>query len=194
VLTLSYGGDSVVVNFDASDVDMQSALESMPSVGRVEVSRTAGSNGQYTWLVTFRALLGNIDLLGVDFSLLFGSNAAATVKEIVPGNGQTLEGYNPRLNVEKVISGRPDYTGRYSVDIPGQYQLFVSQLTVGGLTAQYWDNQVPTYAILVLVNKLLSSQCLLVVGVRQPFNRAHRSPGELRLVHGPADTVLLRLR
>jgi hypothetical protein len=142
IMTLSYGGDSVTVNYDASASDMQSALESMPSVGAVEVVKTFGSNGQNLWMITFRALIGNVDLVTVDSSLLFGSDASAKISQVVPGNGQTLMGYNPRLNVMKVVSGRPDYTGSYSVDVPGQYQIAVSQLIAGGLSAQYWDNQV----------------------------------------------------
>jgi len=36
-LSLSFGGDSVTVPYDASVAGMQSALQSMPSVGSVQV-------------------------------------------------------------------------------------------------------------------------------------------------------------
>lgn len=141
LLTLSLGGDSVTVNYDASAYDLQAALESMPSVGACEVSLLIGSNGQNTWSITYRALIGQVDLLSVDVSMLFGSNAQATVSEIIAGNNQTLVGFNPRLTSEKVVAGRPDYTGQYMVDVPGNYEIRVSELTVGGLAAAYWDNQ-----------------------------------------------------
>lgn len=141
LISLSYGGDSVTVNHDASDADVRSALESMPSVGAVDVSRVAGSNGQFAWTITFRALIGNIDKIAVDTSLLFGSDATASVSEQVTGDDHTLTGYQPKVRVEEVVAGRPSYTGMYDVDLPGEYQIAVSQLVPGGLTAQYWDNQ-----------------------------------------------------
>lgn len=142
VLTLSFGGDSVTVNFDASAGGMAAALESMPSVGAVQVAMIPGMNGQNTWMITYRALVGAVELLAVDVSMLFGSDASATVSEMVAGSSQTLVGYNPRLSVEKIVPGRPDYTGYYTVDKPGQYQTIVSELMQGGLSASYWDNQV----------------------------------------------------
>jgi hypothetical protein len=56
-----YGGDSVLVDYDASAAEMQAALESMPSIGHVEVSRDTNTNGQNSWMITFRDLIGNIE-------------------------------------------------------------------------------------------------------------------------------------
>ena len=152
MLALSYGGDSVMVSYDASAADMSAALESMPSVGTVQVSKISGMNGQNAWTVTFRTLIGAVSLIAVDVSMLFGSDAAATVSQVVIGNSQTLVGYNPRLNVQKIIPGRPDYTGYYTVDKPGLYQTLISELVKGGLFASYWDNQVMPFASLRLYN------------------------------------------
>ena len=141
-----------MVSYDASAADMSAALESMPSVGTVQVSKISGMNGQNAWTVTFRTLIGAVSLIAVDVSMLFGSDAAATVSQVVIGNSQTLVGYNPRLNVQKIIPGRPDYTGYYTVDKPGLYQTLISELVKGGLFASYWDNQVMPFASLRLYN------------------------------------------
>jgi hypothetical protein len=138
---ISFDHDSVYVNSDASEVEMTSALESMSSVGNVEVSRTTQANGQFTWLVTFRDLKGNSRNLGVSSDSLFGSNAAVTVREVIAGNAQTLLGPNPRLTVLEKEAGKPDYTAVYTVDVPGKYQTKVSQLSAGGLFGTYYENQ-----------------------------------------------------
>ena len=140
-ILIAFGGDSVNVNYDASASVMQSALESMPSVGDVEVSLQAYGAGQRTWSVTFRSLIGDVAMLFVDAGLLFGSNAAVSVVEKVQGSSSTLVGANPRLSVEKKVSGLPSYLASYTVDIPGNYLTRVSQLTSGGLYGQYFDNQ-----------------------------------------------------
>jgi len=140
LLTLTYGGDSAVITYDATADELKSALESMPSVGRVEVSRQVVSNGQFIWLITFRAIIGNVAKIGVDYQSLLGSNAFAKVDEITPGSYATLSGKTPRLAVIEKVSGRPDYTGTYTVDTPGLYETRVSQLD-SGLLASYYDNQ-----------------------------------------------------
>jgi hypothetical protein len=139
--TISYGSDTVDVPYDASNEELRAALESLPSVGAVEVARTANINGQFEWLITFRELIGNVALLGVDQRLLLGSDADVNIYEVVAGNNATLSGAAPRLsNIEKT-SGRPDYTGEYIVRTPGKYEIAVTQLISGGLTASYYDNQ-----------------------------------------------------
>lgn len=138
---LSFGGDTVTVNYDASASSLQSSLESMPSVGNVEVSLQASSNGQRTWLVTFRSLIANLDTLSYDTSLLLGSNADTKIVEVVAGNNKTLSGSNPRISVAEQFAGLPSYLGSYTVDLPGNYLTKVSQLTMGGLSAKYFDNQ-----------------------------------------------------
>ena len=119
--TISYGGDSVNVNFDSTADQLRAALQSMPSVGAVEVSQTADINGQYQWLVTFRALIGKVPLLTVDPHLLLGSNAQVHIEEIVPGSNATLLplSQHPRLAVQEKVAGLPSYTGEYIVDSVG---------------------------------------------------------------------------
>ena len=145
ILSLSYGNDVAIVNYDASADEIAAALESMASVGSVEVtlqsSPSPSSSGPSTWLITFRSLTGNIGLLNVESTNLFGSNASAVVTEVVAGSDATLIGANPRLGVGEASAGKPDYTGQYVVDLPGNYSLRVSQLLPGGLDAAYFDNQ-----------------------------------------------------
>jgi hypothetical protein len=92
-LVLSFGNDSVVVPYDSTASELDAALESMPSVGDVEVSRTSYSNGRFSWLITYRSLIGDAENLGVGDSLLLGSDATAKVEQIVAGNADTLTGY-----------------------------------------------------------------------------------------------------
>ena len=140
-LQLSMGNDSVTVSYDATADELAAALESLPSVGAVQVSNTLLSNGRSSWLITYRGLVGNVPNLGVTYDRLFGSNAFASVKEVVAGSSATLSGSNPRLAVNEKVSGKPDYTGKYFVPTPGPYELRVKQLVSGGLRGQYFDNQ-----------------------------------------------------
>ena len=109
----------------------------------LQVARTAQPAGAYTWLVTFRALVGHVNLLHVDYSTLYGSNARAVVTEVVAGSNKTLTGTNPRLTVYEKVAGQPSYTAQYTVDTPGKYLTRVSQLLPGGLSAQV-PSPVPT--------------------------------------------------
>jgi len=111
----------------------------------VQVARTAQPAGAYTWLVTFRALVGHVNLLHVDYSTLYGSNARAVVTEVVAGSNKTLTGTNPRLTVYEKVAGQPSYTAQYTVDTPGKYLTRVSQLLPGGLSAQV-PSPLPTFS------------------------------------------------
>merc|ERR1711871_413380 len=139
--TISYGVDQVNVNFDASADELRANIESLSSVGSVEVSKTAYTNGQAEWFITFRSLIGDVGLLGVSPNLLLGSDADVNIYEEVAGNNATLTGENPRLAVLEKTAGRPDYTGQYVVDSPGKYDVHINQLVSGGLRAEYYDNQ-----------------------------------------------------
>ena len=140
-IEINFGGESVLVDYDATAFELQSALESMPSVGHVEVSRDTFTNGQFSWLITFRDLIGNIENLGVSNQYLFGSDASVYIEEIVAGNNDTLIGPNPTLNVYEKEAGKPDYTAVYTINEPGSYSTQVTQLFPGGLKAEYYDNQ-----------------------------------------------------
>ena len=140
-LTLSFGGDSAIVPFDANALQMQTALESMPSVGSVEVSRQVYDNQQYTWHITFRSIVSNPPLFNVDYSQLQGTNAAAAVTLIIAGDNSTLTGPETRLSTLKKVPGKPDYLAGLTFVSPGNYTTQVSLLTVGGLEGLYYDNQ-----------------------------------------------------
>jgi len=139
--TIRNGIDSVNVNYDADSEALRSALESLPSVGAVEVSKVTGINGQAEWRITFRELIGNVPTLLVDPALLLGSDANVQIYVDVEGSNSTLVGPHPRLAVLEKTRGRPDYTGEYTVSTPGKYELKVSQLVPGGLVGKYYDNQ-----------------------------------------------------
>jgi len=141
-ISISFGGDNVHVPYDATSSELKIALESMPSVGNVEVhSRTILPNGQFSWMITFRGLIGDVVNLQVDDHFLLGSDAAVHIKEIVAGNDATLVGERPTLSVLEKVAGFPSYTANYIVDSPGLYTLQVNQLTQGGLYGNYFDNQ-----------------------------------------------------
>eukprot|EP01036_Dinobryon_divergens_P022354 gene22354-30602_t len=141
MIMINYGNDSTTVNFDASATELQVALEAMPSIGKVEVSRSVQTNGQFSWLITFRSLIGNIGNLGVSNRQLLGSSAAVYAKEVVAGNKKTLIGPNPKLTVYEKVAGKPDYSAVYTIDSPGSYTTAISQLMAGGFAGQYFDNQ-----------------------------------------------------
>jgi len=140
-LILSYGNDSVIVDYDSSANELVAGLSSMSSIGDVEVSQTVLTNGQFSWMITFRSLTGQVGLLGVDASMLLGSDATAFVQEVVAGNTATLQGFNPRLAVMEKVPGNPSYTSQYIVQVPGSFSTRVSQLHPLGLFGQYYDNQ-----------------------------------------------------
>jgi len=140
--TLSYGGQtSALISFDASAETMKATLEALSTVGRVDVERYASDWGQREWLITFRALIGNLDLLVADFTLLTGSNALCVVQEIVQGLNTSLNGNKPHLEVNEETAGFPSYTGSYIPQKTGSYSLDVVQLIEGGLRGEYFDNR-----------------------------------------------------
>lgn len=57
------------------------------------------------------------------------------------GSNSSLTGQSPALAVEEMQSGRPSYTASYQPTRTGAYQVAVTQLLPGGLSATYWDNQ-----------------------------------------------------
>jgi hypothetical protein len=141
-IQLTYGNsESILIDYDATAFELQAALQSMSSIGHTEVSRDTYTNGQYSWLITFRDLIDNIENLGISNRYLFGSNATVYIETIVNGNHQTLLGPNPTLTVYEKEAGKPDYTAVYTIDTPGYYHTKVMQLTSGGLNALYYDNQ-----------------------------------------------------
>lgn len=60
--------------------------------------------------------------------------------QIAAGSNSSLTGESPALVVEEMQSGRPSYTASYQPAQTGSYQVAVTQLLPGGLSATYWDN------------------------------------------------------
>ena len=141
MILIYYGNDSTAVNYDATASELEAALTAMPSIGAVEVSRTTQTNGQFSWLITFRGLIGQVDNLGISNSQLLGSSASVYIQEVIAGSNQTLFGPNPTLTVYEKVAGKPDYSAVYTIDSPGSYSTVISQLVQGGLIGQYFDNQ-----------------------------------------------------
>ncbi|RHZ10616.1 hypothetical protein DYB31_002620, partial [Aphanomyces astaci] len=141
--TLSFNGqESAPISYDANAKDVKAALESLTSIGRVDVTRSnlLSSGGQFQWLVTFRTELGPNALLVANFQRLSGSFPGVSVAEVQSGLLKALTGNNPVLTVEKKLRGTPSYTANYVPALPGSYSLAVTQLTPGGLNALYFDN------------------------------------------------------
>ena len=127
------------MSYNASADELAAALSALPYVGEVQVSRqlignngqfNGQNNGQFQWLVTFRALLGDVSMLVVDGSQLTGSSPLGSVVEVVKGSMQSLVSSSPvlgssspapRLSVSELVGGFPTYRGEYIVDTPGQY-------------------------------------------------------------------------
>lgn len=60
--------------------------------------------------------------------------------QVAAGSNSSLTGQSPALVVEEMQSGRPSYTASYKPAQTGPYQVAVTQLLPGGLSATYWDN------------------------------------------------------
>ena len=97
----------------ASAADVKNALENLPGVGVVDVSRVAGAyHSHYKWLVTFTSLPGNVPAMTATGGRLttakkLGSlNCRVTVTETTPGSKATvaLEAMSPST-VKAMISG-----------------------------------------------------------------------------------------
>ncbi|KAH9100136.1 hypothetical protein LEN26_016139, partial [Aphanomyces euteiches] len=141
--TLSFNGAvTIPISYDAAAVDVKSALEALPTIGSVDVTRSnmLSAGGQFQWLVTFRTELGQNPLLVPDNTKLKGSLGTVIVVEVQSGLRPSLTGNSPTLFVEKKESGTPSYTGNYVPSQPGTYSLAVQQLMNGGLKGLYYDN------------------------------------------------------
>lgn len=84
------------IDFNAADTEVVAALEALPNIGTVAVTRT-GPDGQlgYSWFVTFLnnpgyfpAGSGDVSLLIPDYSGLLGHGATCLAEEMVSGSPQ----------------------------------------------------------------------------------------------------------
>ena len=158
---LLYGPDTTPVPemtsplpFDATEEDVKAALETLPSIGLVDVDRVSKANGQFEWFVTFRSFAPPLPhqyspappphKLQIVDDGLSGTLDAVAVSTVVDANPQSLvssTGAYPTVVVEEKVAGLPSYTARYRAEQVGEYSLAVLQLQSGGLNARYYDNQ-----------------------------------------------------
>jgi len=140
--SLSFGGSTVEdLPYDISQQGMKAALQSMPSIGTVDVNRDTRNFGQYDWRITFRSNLGNLPTISATSNVMTGSSAQVTVTEIISGDDASLTGSTPRVEVREKTPGLPSYTGYYTPEATGSYTLAIRQLERGGLHGDYYDNQ-----------------------------------------------------
>lgn len=68
--------------YDASADGVKAALEGLPGTGMVDVNKTVLENGQNEWFVTFRDLVGDVEMIAVDGSSLTGTSASIDAAEV----------------------------------------------------------------------------------------------------------------
>ncbi|KAL3663536.1 hypothetical protein V7S43_011423 [Phytophthora oleae] len=86
----SVGG--AVISFDDTAVDVRTKLQSLSTIGRLNVTRTANADFGATWTITFLSNLGDLPLLSVDDkTLLKGTGVNVVVQEAVKGVDVVLE-------------------------------------------------------------------------------------------------------
>jgi len=92
--TLSYNGSMTVdMPFDVSDLLMKSALEDLPGVGFVDVTRTAvGTRDAFAWTVTFQSAAGDLPMLYATPGRLtpLSSKVDIKVTEVLSGSDAVL--------------------------------------------------------------------------------------------------------
>ena len=128
--TLSFRNSAVVtgpMRFDADAADVVAALQTLPPIGRVEVSRTVLPTVGYRWLVTFSGcrvvygadvcVRGNEPLLVANTSQLLGgysgSQSYVAVSEVVPGSGNSTSSFYGSYDYTDLSQGQPyTYTAK----------------------------------------------------------------------------------
>lgn len=74
-----------VINHDDTALDVQVKLQNLPTIGRLNVTRTDNANFGVTWTITFLSNVGDLPLFVVDTALLMGTGASVAVQEVVKG-------------------------------------------------------------------------------------------------------------
>ena len=88
------GHKSPPIPYNAEQTTMKSSLELMDNIGTVDVLRSGPTpEGGYDWTITFTSMPGsfpigseNVDILGVDDTLLTGSGKSLTSHDVVHGS------------------------------------------------------------------------------------------------------------
>lgn len=75
----------VVIYHDDTAMDVQTKLQNLPAVGRVNVTQSSNAFYGTTWTVTFLSNIGDLPLFLVDDSSLTGTSPEVQVTELVKG-------------------------------------------------------------------------------------------------------------
>ena len=91
-IRLGFEGERTLpIPFDADALLMKQALESLSSIGEVDVVRFRNNNG-HNYFITFISELGDREMLTVDDSQLMGPDARARVASLIEGTEPTNYG------------------------------------------------------------------------------------------------------
>ena len=89
---LSFRGQSTgALPYDADEARLTAALESLQTVGTVQVSRVGPVSNGYIWEVTFLQNVGDLPLMTVDKSGLVGTGVTTNVAEMVTGTDPAFD-------------------------------------------------------------------------------------------------------
>lgn len=120
------GARSSYLPYNADARQVQVALQNLPTVGAVNVSRSVFDvNNGFTWNITFLDQLGNLDFLEFDGADLNGTAATGVVAKVVPGQ---LPPFNSQNSVLDLPTGSLVYTNVSSV---GSAAVLVDNLEEG---------------------------------------------------------------
>lgn len=75
-----------VIFHDDTAIDVQTKLQNLPAVGRVNVTQSSNAYFGTTWTVTFLSNIGDMPLFIVDYSSLTGTDPEVKVTEVMKGS------------------------------------------------------------------------------------------------------------
>ncbi|TYZ59893.1 hypothetical protein PybrP1_009206 [[Pythium] brassicae (nom. inval.)] len=103
-----------VVNYDDTALDVQVKLQNLPTVGRLNVTRSDNAAFGVTWTITFLSNVGDQPLFLVNPALLTGTGATVVVKEVVKGVEVPFEAI-----VDGLSPQQPYYVRAYARNMNG---------------------------------------------------------------------------
>ena len=94
---LSFNGQRTgYMSYEASDLTVKTALESLSTIGSVDVTRAGpDENDGYTWTVTFLTELGNVESIIIDDADLTGTVPTGSVEEYTQGIFPPFDSLDP---------------------------------------------------------------------------------------------------
>lgn len=122
VFEVSFGdaNQRVKINWDEEASDLVRKLESLPSIGRVDVARIANGRNGFDWLVTFLDQFDDVELLRVyTGAYLAGTDVTVRVEEMTKGSATNLThvfaGLTPGTQYHaRVVADNAAGRGKYS--------------------------------------------------------------------------------